>query len=351
MKIAVVGGGIFGVTAALKLAKNHSVDLFEKNTDILKAASGINQFRLHSGYHYPRSKETSFSSHRAETTFRNEYKEAIISDFEHFYCIAKEGSMTSAENYLNFLKNSNLQFTFSECELVAKEKIDLCIKVREDFIDPIKLHSACWERLNNSGVKVFLNVKATKEIFDKYDFVVVATYSEINSLFENFPGLQKDYQFEVVEKPILKLPDNFKNRSVIILDGPFMNLNPYGRTDMFIMGHVVHGIHQTNVGKLPVVSEELMPLLNNGIIKTPPITKIDTILESSAEFVPEMKKAEHVGSMFTIRTVFPYQEDTDARPTIVESIDEKIATIFSGKIGNCVEAAEQVAKIVDGRSS
>ena len=31
MKIAVIGGGIFGVTIASNLAKNHTVDLFEKN--------------------------------------------------------------------------------------------------------------------------------------------------------------------------------------------------------------------------------------------------------------------------------------------------------------------------------
>ena len=36
MKIAVIGGGIFGVTTALILSANHSVELFEKNSDILK---------------------------------------------------------------------------------------------------------------------------------------------------------------------------------------------------------------------------------------------------------------------------------------------------------------------------
>ena len=49
MRIAVIGGGIFGVTTAIRLAENHSVDLFEKNSDILQSASGINQYRLHRG--------------------------------------------------------------------------------------------------------------------------------------------------------------------------------------------------------------------------------------------------------------------------------------------------------------
>ena len=36
MIIAVVGGGIFGITASIILAKNHKVELFEKNNELLK---------------------------------------------------------------------------------------------------------------------------------------------------------------------------------------------------------------------------------------------------------------------------------------------------------------------------
>ena len=38
MKIAVIGGGIFGITAAFTLSQNNEVDLFEKNGDLLLAA-------------------------------------------------------------------------------------------------------------------------------------------------------------------------------------------------------------------------------------------------------------------------------------------------------------------------
>ena len=58
MKIAIIGAGFFGATAALKLSKYHDVDLFEKKNDILNGASKINQFRFHLGFHYPRSKKT-----------------------------------------------------------------------------------------------------------------------------------------------------------------------------------------------------------------------------------------------------------------------------------------------------
>ena len=58
MKIGIIGGGIFGVTIAIRLAKSHTVEIFEKNDYILKAGSDINQCRIHRGYHYPRSDTT-----------------------------------------------------------------------------------------------------------------------------------------------------------------------------------------------------------------------------------------------------------------------------------------------------
>ena len=45
------------------------VELFEKNSDILKAASGSNQYRVHRGYHYPRSKDTVIGIINSEQSF------------------------------------------------------------------------------------------------------------------------------------------------------------------------------------------------------------------------------------------------------------------------------------------
>ena len=58
MNIAIIGSGFFGASCAIKLAKKHKVDIFEKKKYILCGASRANQFRFHLGYHYPRSKKT-----------------------------------------------------------------------------------------------------------------------------------------------------------------------------------------------------------------------------------------------------------------------------------------------------
>ena len=133
------------------------------------------------------------------------------------------------------------------------------------------------------------------------------------------------------------------------MDGPFFCIDPYADTDMHVMGNVVHAIHATNVGFLPEIPDNIKSLLNRGVIKNPPHSRVGKFLESASYFMPEIAKAEHVGSMYTIRTVLPNVHHTDERPTVVNKINNKIINVFSGKLGNCVQAAEEVLKIVENK--
>lgn len=345
-RIAVIGAGVYGITIALKLAKNYKVDLFESRDDILKAASGINQFRLHRGYHYPRSDETALTSIANENAFMNLYPGAIIDNVDQYYCISKEGSLTSKEHYLDFCNRVGLEIEETNLDVVNKDAISLCIKANEKLIDPYKLKELCISELKKSDINLQLNIKATSEIFNQFDNIVIATYSTINSLLDKLPEKQKDYQYELCEKIVVELPVSFSGKSCVILDGPFMCFDPYGRTNLFLLGNVVHAIHQTNIGKEPIYDDVFKPLLNNGLIKNPPITNFKQFIDSSTKFFPEIKNAKHIGSMYTFRTVLPFKEKTDERPTIVNQINEKIITVFAGKIVSCVEAATEVERLI-----
>lgn len=343
-KVAVIGGGIFGVTIAVKLAKYFSVDLYEKEKDILQAASGINQFRIHRGYHYPRSAKTALTSIASEKSFREEYLEAVIDETENFYAIAKFNSKTSAKKYLEFLKKYRLKYQKENLSLLNNELIDLVIKVDESLIDSKKLRKSAWEKLNKAGVNVFLRKKATPQTLDKYDFSIICTYANINHLVKQYPEQMSDYQYELCEKIVVKLPAEFKNKSLVILDGPFMCFDPYGKTGLFLMGNVIHAIHQSNIGKNPKHGKLFKNLLNNGIITNPPITNFKKFIESTEQFVPKIKYAKYVGSMFTHRTVVPNKDSTDERLTTIKQVSDKIYTVFSGKIVNSVEVADQILK-------
>lgn len=353
-KIAIVGAGIFGVTIATTLAKNnYNVTLYEKEKDIMMAASYVNQYRVHRGYHYPRSDETILSCLKAEPKFREEYKEAIIEKNTHYYCIAKEKTLSTAKQCFDVWNKFNLEYEETTLDIINEEKIEKCIKVRETLIDPEKWKKICQERLKKYKVNVLLGTEAKESDFEEYGATIIATYSLNNNLLKTHTEKRRDYQFELIEKPLLHLPDKYKNKSIVVIDGPFMCIDPFGETGLFLTGNVVQAIQKRTVGKIPEIPKKFYSLLNNGIIKNPKITNISNFLDAAEEFFPRIKnEAEHIGSMYTIRTVLPYREHDDARPTIIEKINDKTFTVFSGKIATCVDAAEQILNIIknSGRS-
>ena len=89
-KALVVGAGVFGLSSALALTNyGFQVDVKEKSDNILNGASSINQYRLHKGYHYPRSKETAQECLDGLKTFKRKYGDCVVNgDISNMYSIA-----------------------------------------------------------------------------------------------------------------------------------------------------------------------------------------------------------------------------------------------------------------------
>jgi len=139
MKIAIIGGGIFGLTCAIKLATENQVTVFEKNNDIMKSASDTHQCRIHRGYHYPRSDKTVQEVLKSESSFINEFSDAVMKTTENFYFVSKNDSLVNADEYIDFCDRNSLEFEKTNLELVDKNSIQLCLKVRENLYDYEKL--------------------------------------------------------------------------------------------------------------------------------------------------------------------------------------------------------------------
>ncbi len=347
-RVAVIGGGIFGSTAAIFAARaGHEVHLFEKGKELLQAASGINQYRLHRGYHYPRSGETAQSAHRAETSFRAEYADSVIDGGRHLYGIAREKSLVSAKQFLDFCDAQKLEYKKVDVpELADPKTVELVIEGKEARFDPDVLREIVKTKLQEAGVHVHLNMPADPLLRESFDKIIIATYAHTNEVVGLFTDAKMDYQYEVCEKPVVSLPASFGLTDLVIMDGPFMCVDPLGESGLYVLGNVVHAIHATNVGESPVIPQNVEPLLNQGIIKDPPVTNFAKFIETGVRYIPLLTEAKHVGSLYTIRTVLPRMEKTDARPTLVTPLGEHCIRIFSGKMGNCVEAAQEACRLL-----
>ncbi len=345
MKVAIVGGGLYGIHIANRLAsRDFDVTVFEKEEELMMSASKVNQWRLHKGFHYPRSKETSRTCRDTQKIFREIYSEAIVEDDEHYYCIASEDTKTTPEEFMAHCDEIGLEYRRSDLDIVRDEKVDLTLKVNEDRIDSDKLKEICFRRLeeNNVDVRTGHRIDSVDEL-DDFDYVVVATYANSNWIFDEDSGLRRDYKFELVEKPVVQLSEKFEGKSLVVMDGPFMCFDPYKDGDKFLLGNVIKCIHDTQIGEVPEIPSEYEDLLDNGVVENPEVTNIDEFKSHGSEFIPGLTDAEHVGSMYTFRTTLPDREDTDARPTLVDR-EGNVFRVFSGKLSACVKAGDIITQ-------
>lgn len=346
MRVAVVGAGIFGVTVALKASKAHDVDLYDASYQILAAASRTNQLRLHRGYHYPRSGETTTELLNSISSFEQEFADATVDGFTHYYSIAREDSHMSPQGYLDFCDEHALEYEIvDDLPYVSRDTIALTIKVREDLLDYAALYKICERRISKSSIRLLLSRPFSQKLIDQYDAVINCTYANTNLLLPE--AERRQYKFQVCEKIVVRMPGETKDMSIVVLDGPFMCVDPYGLTGKSLLGNVVHAIHASNVGTYPKIPEELRPALNQGELKSPPATNFDKFIEHGMQYLPALAQAEYLCSMFTVRTVLADVESTDKRPTLINKVGDKIINVFSGKIDTCVTAAAECVKILE----
>ncbi len=173
-KIAVVGAGIYGAYSAIRLAEcGHAVEFFDP-LGILRAASDINQFCIHSGYHYPRSPETIEETQEARTEFLSAFAPAIVRNTQHYYAIPKEGSLTPPDAYEETMGRHGLPLRPCKPSWMDFEFIDRCYEVDEKIYDPQVLRNMLQARIDALKIK-FRPERYLPALRGDYDFVIFAT--------------------------------------------------------------------------------------------------------------------------------------------------------------------------------
>lgn len=320
MRVAVVGAGLFGATAAVEVARSGaSVTLYERHDDLLMGATRANQGRIHRGYHYPRDPRAGELSQHADR-FAARFSGAVIHGNTHRYVIA-EDSRVDAERYREFCRTAGLRWMPATSWLVRS---GLVLAAGEAFLDVRKVRAILRRELQ--GVDVRCNAPTNVGLLaQNYEHVIDATYGR------HWP---EPLRYEVCETALIELPPRYRGQSFVVMDGPFISLDPHGPAHMLY--DVQHSVHA--VGEVP---EHLAPLLDRGIVRTKH-THVEAMLDTARRFLRHLGTPVYVGSLFTVRAVLP-DDGTDARPTLIRT-DGNITRILAGKLCTAPWAAEQVAQ-------
>jgi len=354
--VAIVGCGIFGAMTAIRLAESGiGVTIFDSNARPLQGASLNNQNRLHLGYHYPRDDETASQCIRGFDEFRSEFSDCILDNFDNAYFIATEGSLTSPDEYLRFCRKHQLDFKEIDPNLFNPivKNVDLGITTNEVVYDSVILEKLITKKFQSLKINPRFNSEITniskkgdifsleinKKIQDNYDAVVNCTYANLNQLKFQIGQETKNFQYEYTIVPIV---DWFRPPvGITIMDGPFMTVLPFGKSKNFLLYHVEHTVIERKIATQ-------MPL-EWRCKETSPSTYTDKnkvfkdILESFSEFVPAVKDSNLKGFLETTRVVQAYKEKTDARPSIIDRIDDGFLSVFTAKIDHCMWVSKQIS--------
>lgn len=336
MKIAIAGAGIYGATAAIRLAEfGHEVHLFDP-LGIMRAASGINQYRVHSGYHYPRSPETIVEVLEARNEFIETFHAAIVRNSRHYYAIPKQHSLTEPAVYERLIAEYGLPLKRCQPDWLDYSFIDTCYEVDEQIYDPELLRNVVSERTVAAGVR-FEQRAFYPEMRDGYDSIVWATYGmgESRRVFRHA-------KYQVAEKILIELPRELHGIALVVVDGPFTGFDPYGASELSLFGSAKHTNHWSTTNGDEPVPEPYASQLNGQAFEPAPFTHFEAMRSDACRAVPAAAKAKYLGSRFVMRVV----EDNSEDRRILYVVDGEPGEIhiFSGKVVSAVKAARLVCE-------
>ena len=329
-KIGIIGAGIFGCSIALELCKDgHEVTIIEQDSDIMLRATKNNHNRIHYGYHYPRSLDTANQSLNGLLSFMSNYGDAILYGFENYYSIAKDNSLTSSSQFIEFCNLAGISFksAYPDKHIMNPEMLSDSFLVEEPVYDWVKLQSIVKSRLNKSDIKVKLNTAYTN-LSETFDFIINCTYSNINSICK-IAGLQEmSFHSQDVIIPIFE--SNIQRVGLTVMDGPFCSVMPKGFEEgKFLLYHAQYSVVEEKIGS---------PLDFNSSVER----SIKIILNDAQKYFPFLKDSNVIDYWRTTRAIPENNDDGRVSEILTYEENPNFITVFSGKVTTAVKIAKQI---------
>tara|TARA_B100000575_G_C23117022_1_gene645858 strand:+ start:965 stop:2020 length:1056 start_codon:yes stop_codon:yes gene_type:complete len=334
MDIAIIGGGFYGCYLAKHLGKNNKVYLYEKNSKLIQESGRNNQYRLHLGFHYPRSPETIEQTIEGYNHFRKEFKKFIYFPKKNYYLIHKK-SLISFNKYCKIFKKKKIFFKKVSLKkipyLKSLDQYSGAIETNEGVILIDKLIKNLTKTIKKN-VNLFLNTEIKKidsenglvyfreNNHKKFDYIINTTYLNPN-LGLSKKKFQSKYEGTAMLIPKTKIPNL---PGITIMDGNFVSLYPRSKNEFSISSVKYTPVYKFNSYKNIERFKNLLKIKKNEI----KIKK--NIFKHFSKFINlkfELKKSK-LETSFKIKL----KKDTNSLRTTDLIIEKKLISVFCGKL-------------------
>lgn len=363
--VVVIGGGFYGCAISVYLMRTRGlrrVMLVEREDGLLKRASYSNQARVHNGYHYPRSFTTAFRSRINLPRFMADWPSVVRTDFTKLYAIARRNSKVTARQFRRFCHEIGARLEPADADLKAlfEPRLIEDVFLAEEYVfDATKLADGVAAEMDECGVETRLNTHATSvrrtagglevDIKSGGDdatletvntrYLFNCTYSALNQLGGDFPGTVTGLKQEITEMALVEVPPVLKPLGITVMDGAFFSMMPFPARGLHTLSHVRYTPH-------------LHWRDANGIDPWqrlhdyPRESRYDRMLRDSARYLPALREARYVDSLFEVKTVLVKNEGDDGRPILFEKYPELPGcyAVLGGKIDNIYDVLEKLAE-------
>lgn len=353
----VIGGGFYGCCLALHLrSMGQAVTLAEQGGKLLDRASRVNQARIHTGFHYPRSALTAVKSLVLCKRFAQDFPRAVVDDFTMLYAVPKRRSRVSAKRFHDMFRNLGAPIRPAGPErsaLFDPDTVDRVFECREAAYDYRILREDLEERLHASGVDMRLNTRVERletdaagvraELSDGSGlatrFAFNVTYSGINGVLRDAGLGPARLKHEWAEIALVAPPAELSGIGVTVVDGPFFSCMPFPSENAYSLTHVRYTPHVSWTDHdAPVTA----PLATGE-------SRARHMIADAARYLPCMQTARHLGSLFETKTVLIKNEKDDGRPILFHRNppDSRVVSVLGGKLDNVYDLFELVRQTPD----
>lgn len=358
----VIGGGFYGANIAVYLARQRGfrrILLVEREVELLTRASYNNQARVHNGYHYPRCFTTAYRSQVNLPRFVERWPDAVKRDFTKLYAIARRNSKVTALQFKRFCLDIGADIRPAQAchrQLFEPRLVEDVFEVHEYAFDATALRRWASQALLDSGVQTLLGTRASavsrlpdgnlltplespsgEKHFVQSAYVFNCTYSELNQLRGDYPGLDTRLRHELTEMALVQVPEPLAALGITVMDGPFFSVMPFPSRGLHTLSHVRYTPH------LGWIDEAGLDPYHK-LADYPRVSRFERMARDVMRYVPAMGQARQVDSLYEVKTVLVKNEGDDGRPILVERQPGlgNCYSILGGKIDNIFDVLERL---------